>query len=97
MLHATIFCISLGYIEYRPGLSRICEFCLIQQSGYSVSFTSLRKYIEHVLSNHEGYSVYALPADLERFLSELPLCNDYQKLNERYKDNLKGAKTVIPR
>lgn len=41
--------------------------------------------------------IQSLPADLERFRSELPLCNDYQKLNERYKDNLKGAKTVIPR
>lgn len=76
----------------KPGLGRICEYCVIK-SGYPASFPALIRYLKHVLFNHDGYSVYAVPEDLERFRKSLPLANDYQKkLKQRCKYDLNYAK-----
>jgi hypothetical protein len=56
----------------KPGLGLICEYCQIS-TGYSLRFSSLNQYLEHVLRNHDTwkYSVYAFPEELKRFEAEV--------------------------
>ena len=71
------------------GIGRLCEYCLIRNNGTSIAFTSIDQYARHVLRNHPGFSVYASAQDLERFRSELPMGNDYQrKLRHKMKEQL---------
>lgn len=74
----------------RQGLGRTCDYCLIQNPGYSTNFVTLKQYLLHVIYRHEGYSIYAFEDDLQRFKRSLSLqVHDYQgKLKQRMKDNL---------
>ena len=58
------------YLWLKEGIAQRCTYCLLK-TGYSVNFTSLDQYTQHVLHNHEGYSIYVFDEDIERFKEEL--------------------------
>jgi hypothetical protein len=79
----------------RENFGTTCEYCALA-AGYAPTFNSLDKYAEHRFSNHrdEG-SIYATPQDLKQARKKY-IIKYKQFLIQRYKDNIKTAKAVIP-